>query len=412
MIISNPSNTSDNSARDMKILEQVNIVSTPSVGANIEGKLATGVQNNGGNNDLFDAEEEDDFLIVALHSEKNMKIINFLNQEVLFTVSTDELCDGAMIMYSAIFCSVNTSNVSTPSNEAEFDKSKLPSSRNNEKKYNIKNFMGNKFKKKTEFKKNSQIFHNFYGLSLCQGSEGVPLFFSFKSTGINTTKNSIISGSGLVSGSGLHDDRGTNSGNERKSVNCNNVENIILGIEITQFDALFSVICIWTTRKFYFVTCKTRKNRLLDEKNDIGIGSVNEKDSLKKRGSVGGRESERGRRRSSLKNPVGLSVTDGKIGTGIENIENLMNDYEYDYDVVYEYIVPHDRIRLIFAKVLRQSILSLSGSKNSGHKNNGVRSTNNTTDEENSGIKNDRKIEIESIVVLSDGTTVKLNFIL
>jgi hypothetical protein len=410
MTIPNPSTTSDNSAKDMKILEKVKTVSTPGINEKIEGKMVTGVQNNEINKSFIEIEEEDDFLIAALYSEKNMKIINLLNQEVLFTVSTDELCDGAMIMYSAIFCSVNTSNVSTPSNEAEFDKSKLPSSRNNEKKYNIKNFMKNKFKKTTEFKKNSQFFHNFYGLSLNQGSEGVPLFFSFKSIGINATKNSIISKSGLVSGSGLHDSRGTNSGNERKSVNCNNVENIILGVEITQFDALFSIICIWTTRKLYFVSCKTRKNRVVDEKNDTGIGSVNEKDGLKKRGSVGGRESERERRRSSVKNAVGLSVADGKMGTGIENIENLRNDNEYDYDVVYEYIVPHDRIRLIFAKVFRQSFLSLSESKNSGYTNNGVCNTNNTTDEENK--KNDRKIEIESIVVLSDGTTVKLNFIL
>lgn len=410
MTLPNPSTSTDNSAKNMKIQENVKIVSTPSLNGKIEVKKVTEVQNNEVDKFFIEIEEEDDFLIAALYSEKNMKIINLLNQEVLFTVSTNELCLGSMIMYSAVYCSANTSNVSTPSNESKVDESKLTSSRDNEKKYNIKNFMRNAFKKTTEFKKNSQFFHNFYGLSLSQGSEGVPLFFHFKSTGIKTTKNSIIFGSGLVSGSGLHDNGGSNSGNEKKSIICNNVENIILGVEVTQFDALFSAICIWTTRKLYFVSCKTRKNILVDEKNDIGIDSVNEKNSLKNMASVRGRESEKERRRRGVQNAVRLTVTDGKMGTRIENIENLGNDNEYDYDVVYEYIVPHNRIRLIFAKVLKQSILSLTKSKNAGYANNDVLNTNNTTDKENE--KNDRKIETESIVVLSDGTTVKLKFIL
>jgi hypothetical protein len=94
-----------------------------------------------------------------------------------------------------------------------------------------------------------------------------------------------------------------------------------------------------------------------------------------------------------------MIIKDNKIGNKIEHIE-----HEYNYKVEYEYIVPHDKIRLIFAKVLRRSIISSNIDEKLVNKNNDDRNTN------NDDINYKMKMEIESIVVLSDGTAIKLNF--
>jgi hypothetical protein len=166
-----------------------------------------------------------------------------------------------MIIYSAVFCSITTSLDSSISN----DKSGISSSRKIENKYNIKNFMGNKHKKRSEFKKNTQFFSNFYGISITQESEGekyLPLFFSFQNTDINTSKHSRIYNTNLEYGNIV----------ENKFVNYDNIENIVFGVEITQFDMLSSLYCIWTTRKLYFVSCRIRKNREVHQSENIEIG--------------------------------------------------------------------------------------------------------------------------------------------
>jgi hypothetical protein len=101
-------------------------------------------------------------------------------------------------------------------------------------------------------------------------------------------------------------------------------------------------------------------------------------------------------------------------------------EHGYDYKVEYEYIVPHDKIRPIFAKVLKRSNILSNIDKNFVHKNNDRNDNNNDDDDDvdknrfkntvhknndnSDDINNEMKVEIESIVVLSDGTAMKLNF--